>query len=72
MPEICGNAPSYFDPDDPGDIAVKILEILRNDTLRAELVRRGFVRANEFSWQRTAQATLDAYTRAAAMGAHRS
>ncbi len=72
MPEICGDAPIYFDPDDPGDIAAKILEILRNDTLRAELIRRGTLRASEFSWQRTAQLTLEAYTRATAMGKHRS
>jgi glycosyltransferase involved in cell wall biosynthesis len=72
MPEICGDAPIYFDPDDPADIAAKILEILRNDTLRAEMVQRGLARANEFSWRRAARLTVEAYARAAATGTHRS
>jgi glycosyltransferase involved in cell wall biosynthesis len=68
MPEICGDAPIYFDPDDPRDIAAKLLDILRNDVLRAEMVGRGLARAGEFSWRRAARQTLAAYDRAHAIG----
>ena len=68
IPEICGDAPVYFDPDNPEDIAAKILMILRDGTLRADIVRRGLARSKEFSWRRAAQLTMAEYERAYHLG----
>ena len=42
---------------------------LREHGTRDELVRRGLQRAKEFSWERTAAATLEVYREAALAGA---
>lgn len=57
LPEICGDAALYCDPRDEGSVADGLLRIARDDALRADLVRRGHVRAAEFRWERTADAT---------------
>jgi glycosyltransferase involved in cell wall biosynthesis len=44
---------------------------LREPGTRDELVRRGLLRVKEFSWERTAAATLDVYREAASEGARR-
>ncbi len=53
LPEVCGDAAAYFDPDDPGAIARGVLEALD----RAEELRgRGVVHAARFTWDETASA----------------
>jgi glycosyltransferase involved in cell wall biosynthesis len=54
LPEVGGNAAVYFDPLSTADIAAKIETILNDDRLASELRTRGRVRAQEFSWQKTA------------------
>ncbi len=61
IPEILGDAGSLFSPDDPGQLSESILEILGNEALRAKMVLGGFRRAQLFSWQETAQRTLNIY-----------
>ena len=48
MPEIAGDAASYFDASDPHDIARALGELLRDADLRQELRRRALARANRF------------------------
>lgn len=61
MPEIGGDATLYVDPRDPADIAQKALQAAENASLRETLVQKGFARAREFTWRRTAEATLAVY-----------
>ncbi len=61
MPEVGGEAALYVDPHDPVDIAQKVVRAVENSALRAELVQKGLVRASEFTWRRTAEATLAVY-----------
>jgi glycosyltransferase involved in cell wall biosynthesis len=56
--EICGDAPLFFDPGDFDELARRISKVVQDDTLRRELVRNGFVRARDFTWERTARSTL--------------
>ncbi len=61
LPEIYGDAAVYFNPADHHDMAQKIDTVLSDDTLRKELIKKGSLRAEEFSWQRMAEQTLAVY-----------
>ncbi|MBI4770111.1 MAG: glycosyltransferase [Chloroflexi bacterium] len=59
--ELAGEAALYFDPTDPAAMAAAIGRALGEADLRAALRGRGLARAAEFSWERTARATLAVY-----------
>ena len=59
LPEICGNASVYCDPDDPEDIAQKIRQVLEDKKLRSEAVTKGYARIKSFNWERSARQVLD-------------
>jgi alpha-1,3-rhamnosyl/mannosyltransferase len=62
--EIAGTAASFFDPTDALDLAKTILALLEDENARYQLSLAGQTRAAEFTWQKTAQATLDVYSKA--------
>jgi glycosyltransferase involved in cell wall biosynthesis len=64
LPEVAGDAARYFDPFDVVDIAAALGELLDDDRLAADLGNRGLRREGEFTWEHTAQATLESYERA--------
>jgi glycosyltransferase involved in cell wall biosynthesis len=64
LPEVCGDAAVLVDPDDLPAFAAELRRIWDDTALRARQIARGHARAGLFTWQRTAEATLDAYTRA--------
>ena len=66
LPEVAGEAALLFDPGDPGAIAAAIDRLLDSEELRRELSKRGRARCREFTWERTARATLASYRRAIA------
>jgi glycosyltransferase involved in cell wall biosynthesis len=59
LPEVAGDAALTVDPYDVDAIASAIRAVVTNDELRRDLVRRGLQRAAQFTWERTAQLTLD-------------
>jgi len=61
LPEVGGSAALYVDPQDPRDIAEKVRRAVEDPQLRSQMIDQGFARAREFSWQRTAEATLRVY-----------
>ncbi|HET7529292.1 MAG TPA: glycosyltransferase family 1 protein [Candidatus Saccharimonadales bacterium] len=61
LPEVYGDAANYFDPANTIDMAVKISEVVGSDALRNRLIIKGRLRASNFSWQKTAAATLRVY-----------
>ena len=64
LPEVVGDAALLFDPHDETAIAAAITRLL-DDPAEAQRRREaGLARAGEFSWERTARATLDSYRRA--------
>lgn len=65
MPEVLDQAGLYFDPADPAAMALRIIQVLKDDSLRAELSRKSRQRGREFSWRATAARTA-AVLRAAA------
>ena len=61
LPEVAGNAALLIDPTSIGDLAEALGQVIGDRTLRQSLIDRGYRQAAEFSWARTAQATLSAY-----------
>jgi glycosyltransferase involved in cell wall biosynthesis len=64
LPEIYGDAALYFDPKDPEDIAQKIKIVLEDPKIAQRLHLMGPGQAAKYSWQRTAQQTLEVYKNA--------
>lgn len=54
IPEICGDAVLYVEPDDDTDIAGCLLRLANDHALQDELRRRGKLRAQRFSWTASA------------------
>lgn len=54
LPEVCGDAAVYCDPDDPEDIARQLRLVLTTTSLRQDLRAAGLARARCFSWHRSA------------------
>lgn len=61
LPEVVGGAAMLVNPENVFDIARGITEVLLNDSLREELIRKGRKQAASFSWARTAEAVLKLY-----------
>jgi glycosyltransferase involved in cell wall biosynthesis len=61
MPEIGGIAALYFDPHSVQQLRSLLLEVAGNENLRKELSRKGIEQARQFSWDKTAKATLEIY-----------
>lgn len=59
LPEIFGDSVIYFDPNNYLDIADKIEYFLNNDKLEIELVKRGFINTDRFSWKKSAFKLID-------------
>lgn len=61
IPEVLGNAAKYFDPLSVDDIASKIDDVLSNDKLRDELIKKGHEQVKKYSWDKMATQTLEIY-----------
>ena len=59
MPEAGGGAALYTDPENVEDIAQKMQTLIDTPALRKELVEKGYKQVKKFSWEKTAQQTLD-------------
>ncbi len=64
LPEVVGDAALLIDPLDVDGLAGAIRRLWADDVLRSDLRARGLARAREFSWERTARLTLEAYAAA--------
>jgi glycosyltransferase involved in cell wall biosynthesis len=64
LPEVAGEAALLFDPRDEQAIADALARLLQDGALAERLRIAGRERAREFTWERTARATIDSYLRA--------
>ena len=55
MPEVAGEAAILADPTDIQGIADAMYVLASNPTTRDELIRKGFERSNDFSWDESAR-----------------
>src|SRR5690606_32855108 len=56
LPETCGDAALYFEPDDFRQLARLIDEVLSDADLRSRLSHNGRQRLDHFGWDHTANA----------------
>lgn len=61
LPEVVGDAGCLFDPNDSAQLVELLNRMAADESFRADLVRRGSVRAKAFSWRTTADRTARAY-----------
>jgi len=61
MRELAAGFSVLVDPQSTDSIAENILKLLKNNDLRQELKIKGLKRAGEFSWEKAALQTLEAY-----------
>jgi len=59
--EIAKAASLFADPKDPKDISEKIKQVLTDNELRSQLVETGKLLVKNYSWEKTAKATVDVY-----------
>jgi glycosyltransferase involved in cell wall biosynthesis len=55
MPEVTGNAGLLVEPNSPREITDAMLSVARNNKLRNDLIAKGRVQREKFSWDKTAQ-----------------
>jgi len=65
LPEVIANAGLFFDPLSVDSIAEALGRVCRSSTLREDLRARGQLRAKQFSWEKMAAETLQAYEQVA-------
>ena len=61
LPEVCGDAAQYVDPDDAASIANGIQGVLSDERLRRDLIERGCQRIKNFTWEKTAREILKVF-----------
>ncbi|MBV9989205.1 MAG: glycosyltransferase family 4 protein [Chitinophagaceae bacterium] len=69
LPEIGGDAILGFDPTDPAALARSIQMLADNEPLRADMIRKGSLRLQLFSWEKAA-AQLSSIFKDTASGVH--
>jgi glycosyltransferase involved in cell wall biosynthesis len=62
IPEVTGDAALHFNPENPEDIANKMLKLLHSET-RNDLITKGIIRSEIFSWEKCAAETLAVFRR---------
>jgi glycosyltransferase involved in cell wall biosynthesis len=58
LQERCSDAALYCNPDDPQNIADKIIQLLKNGELRESIVRMGLLQAKKYGWEKSAWQTF--------------
>ena len=58
LPEVAGDAALLVDPNDTEAIADAMLRLSRDESLRQELIAKGYANVKRFSWEKAARETL--------------
>ena len=61
IPEVTGDSAILINPLNDDELASSIEHLLNNENLKKEYSEKGYKRSLEFSWEKTAQKTLNAY-----------
>jgi glycosyltransferase involved in cell wall biosynthesis len=66
VPEVCGDAVSYFGPDDAGELARLLRQVAENPDARGRWVERGRARLARHGWRGSARKHLELWSGALA------
>ncbi|MCP3989215.1 MAG: glycosyltransferase family 4 protein [Actinomycetia bacterium] len=61
LPEVCGSAALYVEPQDASGLAAAIIEVVEDEVLAKALAVAGTAHIEGFSWDRAATEMLDLY-----------
>lgn len=61
VPEISGDAALMVDPDNVREMSEAIYRVISDEKLRETLVKKGYERVRKFTWEKTAQETLEVF-----------
>ena len=61
LPEVVGDAGIMVDPYDIDGLVDAMYEVLTNEGLRENMIKKGLERAKMFSWEKCARETLEVY-----------
>ncbi len=61
LPEIADGAAVCIDPDDVSGLADALAHVLGDENKRRELIGRGLLRAQRFTWDESTVATVATY-----------
>lgn len=64
LPEIADDAALYINPFETEDIAHQMRVICRDETLRQQLIQKGFVQKEKYSWDKSANLLWESITKA--------
>ena len=59
LPEVGGEAAVYFNPYEIDDIRQSLENLIFDDELKYELVKKGFARVKDFTWEKAAKKLLE-------------
>jgi len=63
LPEVCGEAAEYVNPQRSESIAKALEKVLGSKTKREAMIKKGYEQAKKFSWEKCARETLKVYER---------
>lgn len=61
LPEVCGDAALYVEPDNPDEV-IEAMEQICDAEIREKYIKKGFKQASSFSWKRSADIFLSNIT----------
>ena len=61
LPEVAGEAGIMVDPNNTNSLAEAMSRVLTDGKLRNNMIRKGLERAKGFTWEKTAEQTLEVY-----------
>ena len=61
LPEICGDAALYIDPNNTKNMADTIIRLVENENLQQELRRKGLERVKHYTWEKAARKHMEVF-----------
>jgi len=61
IPEVTADAAILIDPFNKDELKEALLKVLNNSSIKEELSEKGYKKSLDFSWEKTADRTLNAY-----------
>lgn len=63
LPEVCGEAAQFVDPDDPDSFTSVIEQCLVDQEWQSRAIARGLERAGQYNWDRCVAQTVEVYSK---------